>query len=174
LFDHSRLGVRVPAYLVSPWVAKGFVEHTPQPHRDVKHTPKAFSFSAPKQYEHSSMIRSALDLFGLQDQSITDRDAWAASFLHLFSEPTARTDCPSSMPEPLALSQKHSTRMRDEYLQPMNDWQLSLVRGVSAVVGTPMNSRSEMQQQGISREVDGAEFIRNSLAALRSRMNVTS
>jgi phospholipase C len=174
LFDHSRLGVRVPAYLVSPWVAKGFVEHTPQPHRDVKHTPKAFSFSAPKQYEHSSMIRSALDLFGLQDQSITDRDAWAASFLHLFSEPTARTDCPSSMPEPLALSLKHSTRMRDEYLQPMNDWQLSLVRGVSAVVGTPMNSRSEMQQQGISREVDGAEFIRNSLAALRSRMNVTS
>jgi|LauGreDrversion4_2_1035121.scaffolds.fasta_scaffold2688477_1 hypothetical protein len=56
----------------------------------------------------------------------------------------------------------------------MNDWQLSLVRGVSAVVGAPMDSRSEMQQQGITREVDGAEFIRKSFAALRSRMNVTS
>lgn len=172
LFDHSRLGVRVPAYLVSPWVAKGFVEHAPA------HSAKPSSgfhskVSAPKQYEHSSMIRSVLDLFGMHDQSITDRDAWAASFLHLFSEPTARTDCPSLMPEPPALTQEHSSRMRDEYLQPMNDWQLSLVRGMSAVIGAPMSSQAEMQQKGIVREIDGALFIKECFASLRARMNVT-
>jgi phospholipase C len=166
LFDHSRLGVRVPAYLVSPWVAKGFVEHAPDASPDVKHL-------APKQYEHSSMIRSVLNLFGMQDQSITDRDAWAASFLHLFSEPSARADCPLLMPEPPALSERHLARMRDEYLQPMNDWQLSLVRGMSAIIGTPMNDRADMQQRSIVREVDGAAFIQDSFATLRAMVNKT-
>jgi hypothetical protein len=61
------------------------------------------------------MIRSAMNLFGLHDQKITDRDAWAASFLHLFSQTSARTDCPLLMPEPPALSEEQSKRMRDEY-----------------------------------------------------------
>ena len=115
LFDHSRLGVRVPAYLISPWVANGFVEHAPVSAHEPTSDVKRHAGSAPQQYEHSSMIRSAMNLFGLQDQKITDRDAWAASFLHLFSEASARTDCPLLMPEPPALSEEQSKRMRDEY-----------------------------------------------------------
>ena len=174
LFDHSRLGVRVPAYLVSPWVAKGFVEHNP-PVLSTEPPPEIPEnvVSVPKQYEHSSMIRSVMDLFGMPDQMLTDRDAWAASFLHLFSETTARTDCPLIMPEPPALREEHVARMRDEYLQPMNDWQLSLVRGMSAVIGDPINDRAEMQQRNIVREVDGAAFIKDSFAMLRARMNIT-
>jgi phospholipase C len=172
MFDHSRLGVRVPAYLVSPWVAKGFVEHAPAHSLQPSSVLRA-NASAQKQYEHSSMIRSVLDLFGLQDQSITGRDAWAASFLHLFSEPTARKDCPALMPEPPALSELHAARSRAEHLQPMNDWQLSLVRGMSAVIGAPMNNRAEMQQKNIIREVDGAAFIKESFATLRARMNMS-
>jgi hypothetical protein len=119
------------------------------------------------------MIRSVMELFGMSDQMITDRDAWAASFVHLFSESTARADCPLFMPEPPALREEHAVRMRDEYLQPMNDWQLSLVRGMSAVIGVPMNDRAEMQERNIVREVDGAAFIKDSFAMLRASMNIT-
>jgi phospholipase C len=173
-FDFSRLGVRVPAFLISPWVAKGAVEHAPVPSRDALSGVPSSRASVPKQYEHSSMIRSALDLFGLHEQSLTDRDAWASSFLHLFSEPVARSDCPLLVPSPPALHPQHAARMREEHLQPMNDWQVSLVRGMSATVGTPLNHRVDMWNRNIVREVDGALFVKDCFAALLSSMNLTA
>jgi hypothetical protein len=56
----------------------------------------------------------------------------------------------------------------------MNDWQLSLVRGMSAVIGASMNDRVEMQQRGIIREVDGAAFIQHSFATLRAMANMSA
>ena len=68
-FDYSRLGVRVPTVLISPFIAQGTVLHEPTGAR----APTATS-----QYDATSIISSANKLFGI-DESMTARDAWAVS-----------------------------------------------------------------------------------------------
>jgi phospholipase C len=70
-FTFAQLGVRVPAVVVSPWVASG-VDHTV--------------------YDHSSVLATVEKLFGLP--ALTDRDANANNITHLFLS-QARTDCPT-------------------------------------------------------------------------------
>lgn len=64
-------GVRVPAIVVSPWVAKGYVDHTV--------------------YDHSSVLATVGQLFGLPP--LTDRDSHANNLLSLLTA-TCRADCP--------------------------------------------------------------------------------
>ncbi|MFC0400925.1 alkaline phosphatase family protein [Paraburkholderia rhizosphaerae] len=70
-FGFNVYGVRVPAIVVSPWVAKGFVDHTV--------------------YDHSSVLATLERLFDLAP--LTDRDRYANDLLPLFTS-TCRTDCP--------------------------------------------------------------------------------
>ena len=85
-FDFSVYGVRVPAVVVSPWIARGGVDHS--------------------LYDHSSVLATVERLFGLDP--LTDRDAQAADVLHLLTG-TLRgdADCPQALPErgpaPLAM-----------------------------------------------------------------------
>ena len=75
-FRFDVLGVRVPAIVVSPWVARGQVDHT--------------------QYDHSSVPATLQRLFGLQP--LTDRDKHANDLLHLIAQThTCRTDCPQGV-----------------------------------------------------------------------------
>ncbi|KAJ3359078.1 hypothetical protein HDU91_005016 [Kappamyces sp. JEL0680] len=80
-FDFSRLGVRVPALFISPWVPKGQVF-------------RSSSQSSPKRYfEHSSVSATLSKIFGTS--FLTKRDAWATSFhgvLNYLAAP--RSDCP--------------------------------------------------------------------------------
>ena len=76
-FNFEQLGVRVPAVIVSPWIASGTVDHTI--------------------YDHSSVLQTIEELFGLSP--LTDRDGNANSLLHLISD-TFRTDCPTMLPRP--------------------------------------------------------------------------
>ena len=76
-FKFDRLGVRVPAVIVSPWVGAG-VDHTV--------------------YDHSSVLATTEKLLGLAP--LTDRDAAANDLIHLLL-PTARTDCPTLLPDPV-------------------------------------------------------------------------
>ena len=76
-FDFAQLGVRVPAVVVSPWVAKGFVD--------------------PTVYDHASVLATVEALFGLAP--LTRRDAEANNLLHLLA-PTPRTDCPTALARP--------------------------------------------------------------------------
>jgi phospholipase C len=69
LFD--TYGVRVPAIVVSPWVARGHVDHTV--------------------YDHTSVLATVERLFGLPP--LTDRDKNAKDLLSLIT-PTCRADCP--------------------------------------------------------------------------------
>ncbi|WP_323120057.1 alkaline phosphatase family protein [Burkholderia alba] len=69
LFD--AYGVRVPAVVVSPWVAQGQVDHTV--------------------YDHSSLPATLERLFGLSP--LTDRDRNASDLLPLITA-TCRADCP--------------------------------------------------------------------------------
>lgn len=73
-FDFSLSGVRVPAIVVSPWVARGAVDRT--------------------EYDHSSIAATLTGLFGTS--SLTDRDRAANGLGHLLAD-TMRDDCPVSI-----------------------------------------------------------------------------
>ncbi len=77
-FDFTQYGVRVPAVIISPLIAKGTVDHAI--------------------YDHSSVPSTLEHLFGIG--SLTKRDANANNVLHLLSEPTLRTDCPFILNDP--------------------------------------------------------------------------
>jgi phospholipase C len=78
-FAFDRLGLRVGAVLVSPWIAKGTVYS--------------------KQLQHTSVMKTARELFGI-DGHLTLRDAEAASFADILSLDAARTDAPATLPRP--------------------------------------------------------------------------
>jgi phospholipase C len=108
-FKFDRLGVRVPALLVSPWVRKGRVDH--------------------RVYDHTSLLATVKGLFGLP-AFLTKRDAQAnplddASFL---PAPRALDDTPANL---AALVPSHAPSPRSGKL---SDLQQSLV-ALSAVLG---------------------------------------
>ncbi|KAI8895183.1 phosphoesterase family-domain-containing protein [Globomyces pollinis-pini] len=73
----ERLGVRVPALVISPWVPKGQVFRSAMPTRN---------------FEHSSLSATLKKLFGLST-FLSRRDAWAMSFHDIFNYvDTPRTD----------------------------------------------------------------------------------
>jgi phospholipase C len=77
-FDFSRLGLRVPALLVSPWVAAGSVEKSP--------------------LQHTSIMATLRDLYGVG--TLTKRDAQAASFASALSLAVPRGDAPMTLNRP--------------------------------------------------------------------------
>ena len=70
-FNFSRLGPRVPAVLVSPWIEPGTVDH--------------------QIYDHTAIIKSLRERFGITSR-LTRRDEWAHSFWHLLRRERPRTD----------------------------------------------------------------------------------
>ena len=77
-FDLS--GVRVPAIIVSPLIPAGVVDHTVR--------------------DHSSVLATVECLFGMQP--LTDRDRAAEDLKGLLTLSTPRTDCPTTLPDPVA------------------------------------------------------------------------
>jgi phospholipase C len=78
-FRFDQYGVRVPAIVISPWVAKNVIDH--------------------RLYDHSSVPATLERLFGLPP--LTNRDAAATDLLDLVTELKPRTDTPATLPEPL-------------------------------------------------------------------------
>lgn len=76
LFD--RLGVRVPALVISPWVRRGVIDHTT--------------------YDHTSILATAERLYGMG--ALTGRDGDANDLLHLISLEAPRADAPTTLPAP--------------------------------------------------------------------------
>lgn len=76
-FDFTRLGVRVPAVIVSPYIEPGTVDGTV--------------------YDHTSVIATARKLFlgkAAATSYLTERDRLANTFDHLLTRATPRTDNP--------------------------------------------------------------------------------
>jgi len=90
-FNFQQLGVRVPAVIVSPFVARGTIDHT--------------------EYDHTSALASVEKLFGLKP--LTRRDAGANDVNHLLSLRTPRTDAPATLPEPAASGYVHREEQRN-------------------------------------------------------------
>lgn len=74
-FNFDRLGVRVPAILISPWIPKGTVED--------------------RTFDHASIPKTATDFFigPFTDRSLREKNA--NTFLDLLTLTTMRTDAPS-------------------------------------------------------------------------------
>ncbi|KAJ3041267.1 hypothetical protein HDV00_009660 [Rhizophlyctis rosea] len=81
-FDFTRLGVRVPTLLISPWVEKGKLEQTGPNKSGV--------------YSHCSIIATISKLFDLTDT--TPRTEWVSTFEHLISD--KKRDTPKTLPAP--------------------------------------------------------------------------
>jgi phospholipase C len=82
-FNFARLGVRVPAVIVSPLIPRGVIDHT--------------------LYDHTSILATLERIFGLKP--LTTRDEKANDFRHLFSLTTPRAgaaDGPTSLAAPPA------------------------------------------------------------------------
>jgi phospholipase C len=77
-FTFTQLGVRVPAVIASPLIPRGMIDGT--------------------RYDHSSLLATVEQLFGLKP--LTNRDAAANSFNHLLSLSTPRTDTLTQLPDP--------------------------------------------------------------------------
>ena len=73
-FNFDRLGVRVPAILISPWVPKGTVVGTD------------------RVFEHASIPNTVTNHFIGPYPAATPREQAAQTFLDLLSLPTIRTD----------------------------------------------------------------------------------
>ncbi|PON87499.1 Acid phosphatase [Trema orientale] len=87
-FRFNRLGVRVPAIFISPWIERGIVLHEPT---------GPFPTS---QFEHSSLPATVKKIFNLP-HFLTKRDEWAGTFETVFlRRTTPRTDCPVTLPDP--------------------------------------------------------------------------
>ena len=82
-FAFDRLGVRVPALVVSPWIRNGVVENNV--------------------LQHTSVIATAVEMFGLAGP-LNARDASAHTFADLFTKldaPRDAADMPASLDRPL-------------------------------------------------------------------------
>jgi len=83
-YDFTRLGVRVPTIMISPWIEKGTVVH------------RAEGPAPNSEFDASSVAATLKKLFNLES-FLSKRDAWAGTFENVFSQRTTpRTDCPET------------------------------------------------------------------------------
>lgn len=108
-FQFDRLGIRVPAILISSWIERGTVLHEP---------------SGPyptSQFEHSSIPATVKKIFNLPE-FLTKRDAWAGTFDVVLNRNSPRTDCPVTLPEPVKMRESGPREEKN-----LNDFQQALV-----------------------------------------------
>ncbi len=108
-FGFDRLGLRVGAVLVSPWIAAGTVYS--------------------QQLQHTSVMKTARELFGIQGD-LTQRDASAASFADIFSLAAPRADAPATLPRPPLPQTPPLTAASHPAHQPLDPIQQGMVMGV--------------------------------------------
>jgi phospholipase C len=116
-FAFDRLGLRVPAVIASPWVAKGQVDSTA--------------------YQHTSALATLKNLFALP-KFLTARDAHARPFDGLFQKASkARTDTPTTLPRvPLPKITVPKSDPAHPANQPLDETQKAIVRGVHALTAS--------------------------------------
>lgn len=157
-FDFTRLGVRVPTLLISPWIKKGTIISAPQyssssSSNSISSRGGSEGEETPSQYDHTSIISTVVHkLFESEPnypapEYLTKRDAWSKTFewvVDTVEGTTPRADCPVTLPEvysQVGLTVGNATRGTapsvlppQDGSQPLSDLQmelLSLVRGVT-------------------------------------------
>lgn len=144
-FNYTRLGVRLPFLVISPWINKNTLVHAPEPHQKPEET---------SEFEHSSVIGTIQKLFGIYDQVLTNRTAWAATFDDMFLNRTEpRTDCIEKLPD-IAPPSEEVFQMYYEMSVPGDD--LSVVRDYCEL-NTPDD---EHCGKDIITKADYGDFVR--------------
>jgi hypothetical protein len=132
-FDFTRLGIRVPAVVVSPWIPGGTIDHT--------------------LYDHSSLPATLKSLFGLRS-FLTKRDAQANTFEHLCRLDTLRSDCPQNLrPVTASLAQGYDSAISaiESQAAAPSDLQRSLVE-----LANELNPSEAKPQHEITTEFQAA------------------
>ncbi|CAA6654039.1 unnamed protein product [Spirodela intermedia] len=158
-FKFDRLGVRVPAILVSPWIERGSVLHGPNG--------KPFPTS---EFEHSSIPATVKKLFNLPSPFLTKRDEWAGTFDVVLQRKEPRTDCPMKLSTPLRI--RKGEAKEDARL---SEFQQELMQLASAMTGDhilrPLQekiSKSMTVKEGLAYVDDAvARFFEAGLSARR-------
>jgi phospholipase C len=96
-FKFDRLGVRVPALVISAHTPRGVIDHTV--------------------YDHTSILATVESLYGVHN--LTQRDKAANTVGHLMSLPVARTDAPTSLNPPAKSDIPLPCEQDDETLQDL-------------------------------------------------------
>ncbi|GAB2233923.1 hypothetical protein Droror1_Dr00003153 [Drosera rotundifolia] len=137
-FKFDRLGVRVPALFISPWIEPRTVLHGPL-------GPEPTS-----QFEHSSIPATVKKLFNLNN-FLTKRDAWAGTFEGLLTRKTPRTDCPVTLSEPVKLRERGAIEE-----QPLSDFQKELVQMAACLNG---DHRKETYPEKLVENMNVADAV---------------
>jgi phospholipase C len=116
-FAFDRLGMRVPAVIASPWVAKGQVDSTA--------------------FQHTSVLATLKSLYALP-KFLTRRDAQARPFDGLFQKASkARSDTPATLPR-VALPKITVPKSDPAHPanQPLDETQKEILRGVHGLTAS--------------------------------------
>jgi phospholipase C len=110
-FKFDRYGVRVPAVLISPWIAPGSIVRPPP--------------GAQYPFDHTSIIATLRKLFSLGGP-LTARDDAAPDLLHALSLPQPSNAGPDHLPVPMATANK--AMLATAASEPPNGMQLALAQ----------------------------------------------
>jgi phospholipase C len=99
----DRLGVRVPAVAISPWIPQGSVGSDVFPGQ---------------QFDHTAIISTVRDVLGLAAPPLTHRDAAAASIAGACSLPQMRTDAPTTLGAPPSTASEAMSAMAAAAIGP--------------------------------------------------------
>lgn len=138
-FAFDRIGLRVPSVIVSPWIAKGTVEH--------------------RILQHTSVIKTVTEIFGLNGP-LNARDSSARSFADLF-ENLSESRAADNMPRLLSRAPLNATTESvvagvavdpaDEPLDDLTeDWASAMLTTIQGTAESPQfeSAVSPLQTQG--------------------------
>jgi phospholipase C len=113
-FAFDRYGVRVPAILISPWIAQGTLVRPPDGH--------------PYPFDHTSILATLRKLFSL-GAPLTARDAAAPDLTHALSLPEPTNDGPAFVEIPEVRTSQADLVAADR--EPPNSMQVSLAKAAA-------------------------------------------
>lgn len=138
-FEFTRLGIRIPTIVISPWVNK-----------QVVHEPVRGGFY----FDHTSIHATMKRMFGLKS-FLTKRDQYAGSFENLFEQRSSpRTDCPLKLPE--VPDEVKVFKEIPEHNQKLNSLQKSLILITEGALKI-----SKSQVDTIETEEEGSDYVKS-------------
>ncbi len=146
-FDFTRLGVRVPVVLISPYIAPGTIDH--------------------RVYDHTSIIATAFKLFlpNVQNVNLTLRDKSARTFEDNLTLPQPRTGRIN-----LAAAAKSQPPTAAELSQLINDHLKMLVHQAAMVEQRLAPAeRSGIDPKTIQTEAEAAVYLQSVHAKIHSK-----
>uniref|UniRef100_A0A6B2L3K1 Phosphoesterase n=1 Tax=Arcella intermedia TaxID=1963864 RepID=A0A6B2L3K1_9EUKA len=117
-FNFTRIGIRIPTVIISPWVPKGTLVN------------KGSGPTPTSEFEHSSIAATLKKVLNLP-KFLTKRDEWASTFESVFSLSEPRTDCPATLPDPYPFN----LQKPNQHEQPIHELQHNLLLMAQALTG---------------------------------------